>query len=57
MSWDIGREEFDELIKEQNWDAIWELMEWLRDYAVEGRCVRCGYCTKDLDENQTPRKK
>lgn len=56
MSFDVDREEFDEWIKEQNWEAIWALMNWLRDYAVKGQCVRCGYCAKDLVENQTPRK-
>ena len=40
----------------ENWEAIWEVMNWLRDHAVDGRCVRCGYCTKDLTENQTTRK-
>ena len=57
MSWDIDRKEFDEWVKEQDWEAIWALMNWLRDQAVEGRCVRCGYCTKDLDENQPLKEK
>ena len=46
MSFDIDRKEFDEWVEEQAWDRIWAHLNWLRDQAVDGRCMRCGYCVK-----------
>ena len=51
MSFDIDRKEFDEWVEEQAWDRIWAHLNWLRDQAVDGRCMRCGYCVKEVEEN------
>lgn len=40
MSWNIDREEFDEAVKEQDWEWIWSVIAWAQTRGPE--CWRCG---------------
>jgi hypothetical protein len=39
----IGREDFDEAVKEQNWEWLWSVVEYFQNCGMTTNCPRCGF--------------